>query len=270
MSNQPSTEVIDIESLESAKPLELVFNPFEEVLSKWESKVALLKVTDISQKAEMQQARIARLELKEARVNLDKTRKGLVEGLKLRTSKIDTAARIIREKMEKMEAELLESEKFAERHAEKIKLDLRQRREAEIKPFMDSIMMGDLSDLTEAEYQQKLSDAKLLRKAKLEEEERQSIARREKEQADKIERERIEQENQKLRAGRAMIESERAAQEKKAADLLKAPDREKLRAFARQLSQVQPPKLSDEKLDARVRDMLDSFIDQILNTIEKL
>jgi hypothetical protein len=213
----PSTEVIDINALESAKPLELVFNPFEEVLAKWESKVALLKVTDISQKAEMQQARIARLELKEARVNLDKTRKGMVEGLKLRTSKIDTAARIIREKIEEMEAVLLESEKFKERYDEKLKLELKQRRESEMRPFMDSPIFGDLSDLTEAEYQQKLSDAKLLHKTKLEEAAKAEAARKAKEQADRIERERVEEENKKLRAERAKLEAA-AAESRKVAE----------------------------------------------------
>jgi hypothetical protein len=72
---------IDVGALDTAKPLEEIFQPFKTVLDKWEAKAAALVVTDISQKTEMAQARLARLELKEARVTMDKTRKGLVEGL---------------------------------------------------------------------------------------------------------------------------------------------------------------------------------------------
>ena len=72
--------VIDVAALDTAKPLEEIFQPFETVLAKWEAKAAALVVTDINQKTEMQQARLARLELKEARVTMDKTRLGLVAG----------------------------------------------------------------------------------------------------------------------------------------------------------------------------------------------
>lgn len=221
------TPTVDPLALDTAKPLEEVFQPYQTTLEKWESKVQSLVVTDISQTTEMEQARLARLELKKARVAMDNTRKGLVEGLKARTSKIDSTARVIREKMEALEETLKESEEFAERHAAKVKAELKQKREAELAPFLDGPIITDLSALSEEDYTKALSDAKLLRQAKIDAAAKAESERKAKELADRIERERIANENARLKAEaeereaaakaeRDRIEAERAEERRKA------------------------------------------------------
>lgn len=207
--SHPAPEV-DVDKLDTAMPLAVVFQPFQTTLEKWQAKVASLLVTDLSQKTEMAQARLARLELKDARVNMDKTRKSLVENLKARTGKIDATARIIREKIEQLEATLLESEQFAERHAAKIKAQLKIDREMELGPWMDAPIIGDLSDLSEKDFTNTLNNAKLLRQTKLEAAAKAESERKAREESERLERERIAAENVRLKA--EAVEKERLAE----------------------------------------------------------
>ena len=144
--------VIDVDKLDTAKPLAEIFLPYKTTLEKWSAKAASLVVTDIGQKAEMQMARVARLELREARVSMEKTRKNLVSGLKERTTKIDTAARIVREKIEDLEETLRASEEFAERYAAQQQAELKAKREAELAPLIDYQIVTDLSDLSDNDW----------------------------------------------------------------------------------------------------------------------
>lgn len=223
---QPAGSV-NTDQLDTAKPLVEIFQPYQTTLEKWKSKAAALVVTDISQKTEMAQARLARLELKDARVAMDKTRKGLVEGLKARTTKIDSTARVIREQIEELEAKLLESEQFAERHAAKLKAETKISREQEIAPFLSTPLLGDISDLSPEAYAAALSDAKLLHQSKIEAAAKAEAERIAREKAEREERERIAAENEKLKAAaietarlaeieRKRVEAERAEEQRKA------------------------------------------------------
>src|SRR3990167_4302772 len=191
---------VDVDKLDTAQPLELVFQPYQTVLDKWAAKAAALVVTDISQKAEMKIAREARLELKITRCALETRRKELVENLKARTGKIDLAARMVRTKIEMLEEQLRASEEFAERYAAQPRAELKAKREAEIAPFRDVPLLGDISDLSEVDYQTALADAKLLRKTKMDAAARLEAARLAKEGADRADRERIAAENARLKA----------------------------------------------------------------------
>jgi hypothetical protein len=218
---------VDVDKLDTAKPLDVIFAPYQTTLQKWEAKVKSLTVTDLSQKTEMAQARLARMELRAARVAMDKTRLGLVENLKARTGKIDATARIIREKMESLEAELLESEQFAERHAAKLKAQLKADRENELLPWTDTPIIGDLSELSEIDYGNMLAGAKLLRKVKEEAAAKVEFDRKAKEEAERVERVRLHAENTRLIAEakertrlaeieRKRIEAEREEERRKA------------------------------------------------------
>jgi len=214
-----------VEKLDTAQPLAEIFQPFQITLAKWKEKATSLVVTSPTQKAEMQQARLARLELKDARVMMEKTRKGLVEHLKARTGKIDAAARAIREEMEALETKLLESEQFAERHAAKLKAETKLLREQELAPFMDTPIIGDLSDLSVADYATVLTNAKLARQARIDaalkaEQEAAAKARAEQEQ-----RERIAAENARLKE-----EAEKARQEREAAEAAAKIERDRIEA----------------------------------------
>lgn len=204
---------VDVDSLDTARPLAEIFQPFKATLDKWQAKVESLKVTDISQKTEMAQARLARLELREARCNMDKVRIKLVAGLKERTSKIDTTARTVRMAMESLEETLLESEQFAERFAAKQKAELKVKRESEFQPLVYQPILGDLSELSESEFAVWVADAKLLRQAKIDAAAKVEADRIAREKADREERERIQKENQRLQA--EAIEATRLAKQER-------------------------------------------------------
>jgi len=212
---------VDVSQLDTAKPLDVVFLPFQSVLDKWKEKASSLTVTRLDQTAEMFKARSARLELKDARVTLDKTRKGMVEGLKARTGKIDEAARTIRVEMEKLEAQLLESELFAERHAKKLQEELIQKRSAALQPYVSGPILINLAVLSDTEFDASLADAKAAHEAKLEAARKETLERAAKEVAAEIERLRLKAENEELQ--RQAAESMRAAR----AERLKADAAEK-------------------------------------------
>lgn len=261
--------VLDVASLDTAKPLEEIFQPFETVLTKWEAKAQSLIVTDINQKTEMQQARLARLELKEARVAMDKTRLGLVAGLKARTTKIDATARLIRGKMEELEEQLKASEEFAERHAAKVKAELKLARETELMPLLESPIAIDLSTLAEDQWAKTLADAKLLRQAKIDAAAKAEAERLAKEESDRVERARIAAENERLKAEaaevarvaeveRKRIEAERAEEQRKAKEerdrieAERAAERKKAEAEAARVAEVARKEL--EAIEAKARE----------------
>jgi hypothetical protein len=200
---------VDVSQLDTAKPLDVVFLPFQSVLDKWKEKASSLTVTRLDQTAEMFKARSARLELKDARVTLDKTRKGMVEGLKSRTGKIDEAARMIRVEMEKLEAQLLESELFAERHAQKLREELIQKRTAALQPFVTGPILINLEVLSDAEFNASLEDAYAAHQARLEAVRKEAAERAAKEAAAEVERQRLKAENDELQ--RQAAESMRVA-----------------------------------------------------------
>jgi hypothetical protein len=208
---------VEVEKLDTAKPLAVIFEPYQTTLAKWEAKASSLKVTRLDQKTEMAQARLARLEIKQARVDLDKKRKELVEHLKTRTSKIDTAARLIREKCEELEAQLLESELFAERHAEFEKAKLKARRECEINPYLTEPVTTDLSELTDEQYAGWLFNAKAGFEARKAEAARLESERLAKIEADRVEHERTKAENARLQAEHRKQQAELAKQVEAAA-----------------------------------------------------
>jgi NADH dehydrogenase [ubiquinone] 1 alpha subcomplex assembly factor 7 len=160
------TDAIDVSKLDTAKPLAEVFQPFSEKLKLWESQVDSLTVTDVSQVAIMKQAREARLELRRARTDMEKLRVSMVEGLKKRTGAIDSAARVIKEKFERLEEKLRASEEFAERAAAAAKERLRVQRTAELQPFMDTPIFGDIAELTDEHYTRLLENARLAQDAR--------------------------------------------------------------------------------------------------------
>jgi hypothetical protein len=227
---------VDVDQLDTAKPLVEIFQPYQTTLEKWSAKVKSLVVTDITQKTEMAQARLARLEIKDARVAMEKTRVGLVEKLKQRTGKIDAMARGYRIKMESLEEELRQSEEFAIRHAAKLKAELKTVREARLKLVAEGPILGDLSDLSEEAFSQMLDDAKLLKQAKIDADNKAEAERRAKEEADRAERARVAAENARLKA-----EAEERAKEMEA---------ERKRVQAERAEEAQKAEIERKRIEA--------------------
>jgi len=218
---------VDVNKLDTAQPLALIFQPFQTVLEKWEAKASALTVTDINQKAEMKMARAARLEVRDARLALELERKNRVEHLKARSSKIDAAARTVRVKLEALEETFRESEQFAERYEAKLKAELKIKREAELRPWLDgpdAPLLTDVSQLSEQAFVDLVEFYKTARKAKLDAAAKAEADRLAKEAAEKAERERIAAENARLKA-EAEATAKRLEEERKAREAQEVKER---------------------------------------------
>lgn len=260
MSNALTEQLDELQvAKEQAVTLKETFMPFFDKAEEWREKAMEIVVTDANQVQEMNQARDARLALKEIRVSVDKRRKALKEE-SLRTGKaIDGMANVIKSLIVPIEEHLQKQEDFAKIQKEKEQAELKAGRIKELSVYgiEDFEVYGDLGVMPDPQYAVLLQGAeasfKEAERLKQEEEERRVA----KERAEQKERERMEKENERLRKQRekeqaklraeqeerrrleAELKEKEAAEqaelkakeeaEKKAA---RAPDKEKLLAYA--------------------------------------
>lgn len=210
----------------TANMLQTAFIPFFDQANEWKTKAESLVVTDISQTREMQMARQARLALKDIRVQADKKRKELKEDSLRYGKAVQGVYNVIEYLIAPIEKHLEDQEKFAERQEERRIAVLQEERLAMLQPYLEFVPYAtNYGALTDDAWQKMYTGAKLQHEAKIEAERKAEAERIAREKAEAEERERIRQENERLKAEASKAEAERIAAEKKAA---KAPDKEKL------------------------------------------
>jgi len=96
------------------------FSEYFQIASEWEKKASMILVTDAGQKAEMQMARVGRLFLREKRISIEKTRKGLKEQSLREGKAIDGIANVLKALIVPIEEYLGKQEKFIEVKAAEI------------------------------------------------------------------------------------------------------------------------------------------------------
>lgn len=220
----------------TAESLQNAFLPFFEKAAEWKAKAETITVTDISQKTEMQLARSARLELKNIRVEADKTRKTLKEDSLRYGKAVQGVYNVIEYLIKPIEEYLEDQEKFAEREEAKRKAELAETRNSEISMLRDYFPYNlDLGELSEDDYQKLLSGAKAQHAAKEEADRKAEADRIAREKAEAEERERIRIENERLKAEAAEREAAIAKERAEAAAKAEAEriEREKAEAEAR-------------------------------------
>lgn len=237
MSNELQTVLAENE-IENPQQLESVFSPLFQQAKEWEEKAKKIVVTSVDQEEAMQQAREARLALKNIRVEADKKRKEMKESILREGNAIQGMYNIIKFLIVPLEEYLEEQEKFAEREEEKRRLALKASREAELLKYGVDIEYIKVEEMDDDVYQQFSSKAKAEHEAKIEAEkkaEEEQIAR---EKAEAEEQERTRKENEKLKKDaeerekklaieRKKLEAERKEREKVEAEL-KRREEEKL------------------------------------------
>lgn len=247
----------ELEVLDNSHPLPAlrsdlpsIWQPYQQKLEELRETALKLTVTNSDQKYEMKIARATRLELKSLRIEVEKKRKELGEDLLKQTQRINGAAKEIREALETLEERLLEQEQFAEREAAKKLLELTEQRTAELNA-VGSMVPASVGTLSDAEFAGLLADAKALAELKAERERQAEADRLAKIEADRLERERIEAENERLKAEAA--EAERLA--KIEADRIAAE-----RAEERRLAKIEADKLEAERaaLEAKMQEERDA------------
>lgn len=164
-----------------------------------------VRVTDVSQTADMDRARRMRLELKAFRCAVESVRKALKADSLARGRAVDGVANAIKAQIEPAEEYLLEQEEFAKREAARRENELREARRAEIAPYLlptDRIDV-DLANLSPQIWESMLEGAKLTAQHREETMRQEAEARAERERADREERARVAAENERLRREKA-------------------------------------------------------------------
>lgn len=176
-------------------------------------------VKDATCVTEIRKSRQCRLAIRAVRLMGEAVHKKQKESALRFGRAVDGFRNILLADLEPVETRLMEAEDTAERAEAARKATLKAAREQELQPWLDSPILGDLSELSEASYADALADAKLLRQAKLDALAKIEADRIAKEEAERKERERIAAENTRLKAEALALEAaakaEREAAEKK-------------------------------------------------------
>lgn len=244
-----------------------------------------LVVTDENDTAGMKAARELRLQLKQVRLDAEKTRVRLKDDSLREGKAIDGMANIIKAIIVPAEQHLEQQEKFAETLAIERKATKKAERTQELSQYMDNVFIFNLEEMDDDQYAQVLEDAKKKHADKLaadkaaadakaaeeKAEAEAAEARRKKQAADlkaaqakakqaaadkKIaddkaaaEKQRADDAQAKLDAAEQKKADEAAAAEKAAQDAAKAPDKDKLRQLYKDiatLSENMPELQSDD------------------------
>jgi colicin import membrane protein len=260
-------------------------------------------VKDATCVKEIKKSRACRLALRAVRLESDGVRKKQKEHALLYGRAVDGFHNILLADLSPVETALQAAEDIAER-AEAARLaELKATREKELKPFLETPIMGNLSELSEAGYGKMLADAKLLKQAKIDAAAKAEAEAKAKAESERIERERIAAENARLKteaiAREAAAKAEREAAEKKLADeraaaeavakalrdaeaakaaaaaaaakkAAAAPDKAKLNLFAGELKDKARLKLADDALSDAVWEKVNVLADWIEAQAERL
>jgi colicin import membrane protein len=281
------------------------FIAFFQQAQEWETKAKTIVITDVSQKAEMKQAREARLALKKIRCDAEDTRKNLKEQ-SLRVGKaIDGIANVIKALVTPIEEHLEKQEKFVENLEIEKKEKLNSERVAQLSQYILDVSLYNLKEMSEEGFKQLLESSKIAYEARVEAERKAEEERIAKEKAEKEEQERIKAENEKLKAeaierekqiaaerakaqaeaeAKARVEAELRAKEEAEAEKQRefeeakrlaqlAPDKDKLLEFANSITLLEFPELESEntkKLMDTVRQKLVDLNLYIVKEIGKL
>jgi hypothetical protein len=199
--DQVALAVRDLDA-ESAQILTATFDAMIAQTEEWAKQASLIKVTDIGQKREMKLARESRLALREIRINVENARKRLKEDSLRRGKAIDGVANAIKNRIEPIEAALLEQEQFADRH-EAAQRAIEEAKAAEAQRIEQERLAAE----------QREADRVQRERADLERSERETAQRAENE---RLRREALER-DAVVRAERERVEAERKV-ERAAAD----------------------------------------------------
>lgn len=222
--------IIKDSGLEESKAKFLLsnFQNYFEIAAEWEKKAKAIIVTDESQKAEMEMARVGRLFLRDKRIAIEKSRKQLKEQSLREGKAIDGIANVLKALIEPIEEYLDKQEHFIEikqkEEAERLRIEEekkleaeRIKREKEEREEKERLRLENEKLRKEAEKREKerLAREDTINKERLKaEDEKKAIeekARKEKEEADrarKLAEQKAEAEKKKLLAEQERLKAE--------------------------------------------------------------
>ena len=214
------------------------FADFFEMANRFEVEALAIEVTDEAQTEDIAKAREIRLKLKKVRVDTEKKRKELKEGIVLEGRAIDGIANIIKAVIVPTEKHLEEQEKFVENLKRERKEAVEREREKELSPYVDDITVFSLGALTDEAFNQLVETSRLAKEAV------EAAEKKADEEAAKL-----KEENDKLKAEAA--EKEKKAKKERAASKRQADERDRkievLRIEQEQIDDAKEAELQEER-----------------------
>jgi hypothetical protein len=202
--------VIDQNGLEAETRIALksAFDPFYHQAEEWKKKALGLTVTSPDQIEEMNQAREARLALKEIRVNVEKTRVSLKEDSLRKGKAIDSIAKVLKELIEPTEKHLAEQENFIEIQEAKRVEALRVSRREELIAQDANPDFYNLGEMTDDQYKEILDAATYMKNKRIEDARKAEEARLQAIEDQKKAAAAAEEERKKLAAENARLKAQ--------------------------------------------------------------
>jgi hypothetical protein len=204
--------VIEKENVEPETSLSIQKNfvDYFNMVDEFAKKAGMIKVTDSSQKTDMQMARVLRLALRDIRIKADKKRKELKEDSLRYGKAVQGVYNVLEYMIIPIEKTLEEQENFIEIQAEKIRLELRQKRLEHSACVFEYMPIGiDLGTITEEQYLVIYNDAQNKLTEKIAYEKRLEQEKIDAEKARLEEIARIEEEKKKIEAENLRLKKER-------------------------------------------------------------
>lgn len=235
-------KIIDSSNLDSSIAVNVKdkFLPFFEQANEWKTKALALTVTDVSQKKEMAEARVARLALKDIRVNVEKRRKEM-KAESLRTGQaIDGVANVLKGLIEPIEQHLQKQEDFAAVQEAKRVAALQLERSEKIKHYVDEstfVALTNLGTMPDTQFNTVFLGYKTAYENKIAEEKKVEEDRIAKEKSDAEEREKQRLENERLKA-EALQKEKELAEERLKVEAEKKALQDKADAEAKRLKDI--------------------------------
>lgn len=215
----PELQLVDPPANEATMPRAdavAIFADYQTKVAALDETAGNLKVTKTTDTLGQKMAREARLSYRAIRLEVDKARVGLVDGMTKEVRRINSNAKQVIDHCEAKEKMLLEQEQFIERETARLENEARTTRAAEIAPFLNGPLTVDLGKITEEDYQKMLADAKDLHELRERRKREAEEAAAKKAADEKAEQDRIKAENDKLKAEAAQKEADRLAAEEAA------------------------------------------------------
>jgi len=260
-----------------AADLTLAFKDFFAQMEQWEEKAATLIVEDETQTGLMFEAGVARKAMASIRVAVEKQRKIMKEDSLRRGQAIDGVAKMMKERIEKVEAHLAAQENFiVNREAARVEA-LRSERYNLILPYLVPEILPtpwpEWGTMHKADFENTLAFA--IDKARQIEAEGLACIEKERAGKEELERLRIETARQarELEEARRINAQQTIQQVQEALDPIPSPepvqqtDREKLRAYGAAVLQVQCAPIQDPAMRKVLQDVkillgkIDKFIE---------
>lgn len=282
--NNSNSLAVELERVEEKTAMELrnVFMPFFESAEEWARKAKTIVITDAGQVKEMELAREARLELKNIRLNVDRTRKILKEESLRKGKAIDGMANVIKYLIIPVEEYLQKQENFVKLQEERLKTELAEKRTNELLKYEVETEYYNLVEMSENGYNQLLLTSKLVYEQRKETERKAEKERIALDKAEIKERKRMQEENRRLKADankrerqikierekQVRLDSERRAKEEKDRAQRKIEEEKEHKAYELQLKKEREEKKQIE-IELRTKKEAEEEIKQEIDSRRK-